>query len=76
MTTQDQGPARTDDAGGARPHLAPNAFARELLAHDPSLPEMPDLPADLRDDVERMSHDHAAEGPNHGDDEGERFDAG
>ncbi len=75
MTTQDQGPARTDDAE-ARPHLAPNEFARELLAHDPSLPEMPELPPDLRDDVERMAHDDAAQGPNHGDDEGERFDAG
>ncbi len=78
MTTQDSDAAtgaRTDEAAGTRSPLAPNAFARELLQHDPTLPEVPELPGEAQDQEKREARD-AAQGSEHGDDEGERFDAG
>lgn len=78
MTTQDSGAAtdaRTDETAGARSNLEPNAFARELLEHDPTLPEVPELPDEAQDQEKREARD-AAQGAEHGDDEGERFDAG
>ncbi|AEG43042.1 hypothetical protein [Isoptericola variabilis] len=63
----------TEDTGTSS-HLEPNAFARELLAHDPTLPEVPELPGEAKDKEAREARD-AAQGDEHGD-EGERFDAG
>jgi hypothetical protein len=75
MTTEDTSTDRTDESAGTRSHLTPNAFARELLAHDPTLPEVPELPGEIQDQETREARD-AAVGAEHGDDEEERFDAG
>ncbi len=62
-------------AGETQGHgTTPNAFARELLEHDPSLPEVPELPGDAPEDEKREAH-HAAEDDDRAEDE-ERFDAG
>jgi hypothetical protein len=68
--------AEQDQAGAAgEAHTEPNAFARELLAHDPALPEVPELPGEAPDEEKAEAH-HAAEDTDRGEDEGERFDAG